>query len=203
MPYTVSQDEQEALATQRKDKTRLDENERKIREVALLRVRAQNRSTFVAPSPGKSQLAQLSAPQRSDGPRPSSNSVGPTGAQLGAVQGKWAKQLRGAKSIKQTAKMIEGFGFNVSGLEGLNGTPEVTSGHTEGSLHYGPPGPRNGLAMDITGSGLGRLYSALRKAFGTGILDEMFYKNKAFGLGEGPIGGHDTHIHAGFLGRRF
>ena len=111
--------------------------------------------------------------------------------------GKLGQYLGGADNINQLARRIEKSGYDVGGLEGFQGQGPISSGHTEGSLHY------SGLAGDITGPRLGRLFNALKKSFGTNVIDEMFYKNKSYGDGENPIGGHDSHIHLGLLGRRF
>lgn len=124
-------------------------------------------------------------------------------------KGKWAKLLAGAKNIKQLGRRIERLGYDVGehpAFGGVNPVHVGTSkkyGDTHGFTYPGQQGKSlhyKGLAFDITGDKLMRLWKALKKS---GLpIDEAFYKNMFLGEGEGPVPNHENHIHLGMLRKR-
>ena len=82
-------------------------------------------------------------------------------------------------------------GFEVSGLHGFQGTPQITSGHVTNSQHYGP-----GYAGDVSYVGGGRfgaepaaldwLNNALQRRYGD-TLTELLWR----------VADHYDHLHFG------
>lgn len=104
----------------------------------------------------------------------------------GGQPGTLAGYLGDANNIRQLARRIEKRGWDVNELEGFGGTGQVSSGHTDNSQHYA------GTAMDITGDRLKKLFKALMRSFGPGM----------GAVTRSPYGGHSSHLHAGFAGRK-
>lgn len=120
----------------------------------------------------------------------------------------WAQKLSRATNLIGLARRIERLGFNVAGLEGFQGVSEITSGHIRNSNHYGPPGPNNGTAMDISGGNLNKLYDVLLALYGGHGANELLYRDRLYNSGSwftdsGLTADHMTHIHFSMDDRRW
>lgn len=122
------------------------------------------------------------------------------GGMAGGGNGKWAKQLAGAKGIHGVANRIEqlaGGLFDVSELGSKVNT--INSGHSENSLHY----LRRAFDVNVTRNNntpaetrkLQRLAKVLQRLYGQ-------YQDESYGKWNDPEG-HPTHFHWGTTQRRW
>lgn len=98
-----------------------------------------------------------------------------------------------ATGLISLAKQLEGMGFDVGELEGFQGEGQINSGHATNSQHFSGDAAdvnyRGGGRWDSEGQALNWLAKYLKKRY---TPSELFWP------GNDPVGGHDSHLHAGF-----